>query len=712
MKLQFKEITIRNFLSFGNNYQTIKLDDEPYQVIVGRNYDKSDSNTDTNGCGKTSVAESINYALFGKSIGNKITLGNLMNITNKKNLEVKLKFMKGDVEYIIERGRSPNYLRFYKNGEEIIDESQGDSRNTQEEIEKVIGMNEDVFNQIILLTCKIPMFYDQSTANQKQILEKILGVDVISEKIDNLKALIKDTKNNLNNETFKYDTIKNQNETLKSSIATQEEQMKIAKDKWKQEIENNIDSTQSMIDEMNKIDIDKEIQGIKDWEEYNKKYTENFNKQQQKMNLMNEIQSYKNTKELLETKLNQYNLIDFAKERENISFNDSLKVEEMKYNIEIFEHNKNKQQYDKLLKQFDELGSSIKLKDATLKNTKPDICPTCGNVMDEKHYKEWKNSIQKDIDELRANQHKVDLEMMEVYSLVNSFKTKEFNYKETKYKDMNTLNNDEKEKYSLSSQLSICNDKIDNCEKQLSEIIIDDLQIPNQTHYKTMEEVMQYKSSLDVLHNKLKTFKESLNTNPFEQQEKSIEEMKTHIVDPSDEEIVKLNDDLLHQDTLLKLLNSPSSFIRKTILDKSLEFLNAKITQYLISLGSLHTVSFNNDMSLSFYQMGVEYGYASSGEMGRISMAIMLAFRDVWETLNNCSVNLMMIDEVIDRIGLDISGVEMLVNTLKSKNDKNVKLISHNESVINQASSLMIVAKENGFSEIKYDEKKKFTIDN
>lgn len=100
-----------------------------------------------------------------------------------------------------------------------------------------------------------------------------------------------------------------------------------------------------------------------------------------------------------------------------------------------------------------------------------------------------------------------------------------------------------------------------------------------------------------------------------------------------------------HQETLLKLLNSPSSFIRKTILDKSLEFLNSKISQYLIKLGSMHTVLFNNDMSITISSMGLDYSYVSSGEEGRINIALMLAFRDVWETLNNCSVNLMMIDD-------------------------------------------------------------------
>lgn len=94
---------------------------------------------------------------------------------------VTLKFKKDDILYEITRGRSPNILCLLKNGENILsDESQGDSRETQKEIESIIGMNEDIYNQIICLSCKVPTFLDQTSSNQKSIIEKILGIDVIS----------------------------------------------------------------------------------------------------------------------------------------------------------------------------------------------------------------------------------------------------------------------------------------------------------------------------------------------------------------------------------------------------------------------------------------------------------------------------------------------------------------------------------------------------
>ena len=98
--------------------------------------------------------------------------------------------------------------------------------------------------------------------------------------------------------------------------------------------------------------------------------------------------------------------------------------------------------------------------------------------------------------------------------------------------------------------------------------------------------------------------------------------------------------------------------------------------------------------------MGVEYGYISSGEEGRVSMALTFAFRDVWESLNNCNVNLWFFDEVIDRLGLDDAGVDLLVDMIKSKKDKNVLMVTHNGRLINQTNNIIELIKENDFTKV------------
>ena len=124
----------------------------------------------------------------------------------------------------------------------------------------------------------------------------------------------------------------------------------------------------------------------------------------------------------------------------------------------------------------------------------------------------------------------------------------------------------------------------------------------------------------------INSLKNQLLTNPFEQQEKSIEELKNNLQVLDDTNLKNIQDDLMHQEVLLKLLNSPSSFIRTTILEKSLEFLNSKIMQYLEQLGSLHVISFNSDMSITIEYMGIKYGYVSNWRNGQNNISFNIGF--------------------------------------------------------------------------------------
>lgn len=702
MNLEFQEITIRNFLSFGNAPQTLNLNDKKYQVVIGYNRDKSDSSSDRNGVGKSTIFEAIHYALFGRSIGNKVTLGNLINNINKKNMVVTLKFKKDDVLYEITRGRSPNILTLLRNGENVLsDESQGDSRETQSEIERIIGMNEDIYNQIVCLSCKVPVFLDQTTSNQKAIIEKILGIDIISKKIESLKALIKETKNEFNNEQFKVNTIKSQNEALILSINKQIEDMNIAKEKWLNNINYGIEVTKNGINNLEKIDIEKEMENFKLLENYLTQEGVNHQNQQLKSSLEKKICDSNNNINTYQSRINFLSTYDFETEKANFAYNESLQPEITKYWQE--EH------HIQSLKTFKEqnldynfmrVSNEIKKKEDELSNIKEDICPTCGQPMGIDEVNKLKEIKKEEIKKLQEELHKIDMEILETNHAIQSFVPKTFEKKPTNYSSMVELLKDESELSMLKEKLALELSNKESNEKMWNEIVIVDLGERPQTHYTTLQEIMNHKSMLQSHYTTLQSYEEQLKTNPFEQQEQSIENLKKNILEVDESNLKKLQDDMILQDTLLKLLNSPSSFVRKTILDKSLEFLNNRIMEYLESLGSLHIIKFNNDMTINISYMGVEYGYVSSGEMGRISTALTLAFRDVWETLNNCQINLLAIDEVIDRIGLDTSGVEMMVSELKSKDNKNIMLVTHNEVLINQAPELLTLIKEHNFTNI------------
>jgi DNA repair exonuclease SbcCD ATPase subunit len=702
MNLEFKSITLRNFLSFGNVEETIPLNKELYQVIVGMNRDKSDSSSDRNGVGKSTIFEALHYAMFGKSIGNKITLGDLINNINKKNMVVTLVFEKNGIEYTIQRGRSPNFLKFLKNGDQVVsDESQGDSRETQKEIEKVLGMNEDIYNQIVCLSCKVPIFTDQTTANQKNIIEHILGINIISEKIECLKALIKETKNSLNNEQFKYNTIKTQNDSLLMSINKQISDMNVAKEKWELGISQQIKIAEEQIFQMKKIDIDEELKNFQLLENYLKQEGVNQQNQQLKDSLNKQISEKEIFIKNYQIRINDLLKYDFVTEKQNILHNEIENAEQIKYSIEENQYKTRKTFKEQNLDyNFHRIAKEIEKKETELANIKEDICPTCGHPMSVEAVNKLREEKKDELDKLRNEYHKIDMEILETNHFLNSFVPRTFEFKPVSFNNMNSLLEKENELNQLKIKLEETVKEYTELKEQEKKIVIVDLGIKPITHYSNIQEALQHQAKLESLNVTINSLKNQLLTNPFEQQEKSIEELKNNLQVLDDTNLKNIQDDLMHQEVLLKLLNSPSSFIRTTILEKSLEFLNSKIMQYLEQLGSLHVISFNSDMSITIEYMGIKYGYVSTGEMGRITLALTLAFRDVWETLNNCKINLFAMDEVIDRIGLDTSGVEMTVNALQRKNDKNIMLVTHNDTLINQSPKLLTLIKENGFTEI------------
>ena len=702
MQLVFDEVTIRNFLSFGNVEQTIKLNDKKYQVIIGQNKDKSDSDDDRNGVGKSTIFEAIHYALFGKSIGNKITLGTLVNNINKKNMYVTVKFHKDDTRYEITRGRLPNVLVFKINDQDIVsDESQGDSRDTQQDIENTLGINEDVFDQIICLSCKVPMYYNQTTSNQKALLEKILGIDIISKKIESLKTLIKDTKNEFNNEQFRINTLKTQNDNLSESINKQIEAMNVAKNTRLENIKTSIASCNDIISKLENIDFDREMENFKLLETY--LMQQGVNQQNQQLKTSLEMNIKKAEGELIQYQqiIDTLSKIDFDAENNKHQHNSKLKEEEAQYNVEKMNWEKLKQYKEKTLDAtFTRLSREINNKKEEIANIKDDVCPTCGGIISSEKMASYKNQKNSELDKLKEEQHKCDLEIMEVTHTLSEFEEKTFEYLPTLYKDITEQSLAIAGLQNAKATIANTEQKIKEMKEQLAQVPYVELGEKPVCSYQSMDVLLGNKSALEQARASLKMLEEQLNENPFEQQEQSIEDLKKNIVEIDESALRDLEEKINNENVLLKLLNSPTSFIRKTILEKSLEFLNQKIKEYLIKLGSMDIVSFNSDMSMTINRLGVEYGYVSTGEEGRISFALMLAFRDVWESLNNCSINLLTYDEIIDRIGLDTSGVEAAVKTIKEKSDKNVFVVTHNDTLISQTPDKIRLVKRHGFTTI------------
>ena len=200
---KIKNLTVKNFMSVGNATQAVDFDRRDLTLVLGENLDLGgDDSGARNGTGKTTIINALSYGLYGQALTN-IKRDNLINKTNAKNMLVTVDFDVGGQEYRIERGRKPNVLKLYVNGQEqqgYEDDSQGDSRETQHDVERLLDMTHDMFKHVLALNTYTEPFLSMRANDQRTIIEQLLGITLLSEKADELKEQIKLTKESITEE--------------------------------------------------------------------------------------------------------------------------------------------------------------------------------------------------------------------------------------------------------------------------------------------------------------------------------------------------------------------------------------------------------------------------------------------------------------------------------------------------------------------------------
>ena len=270
--IKIKNLTVKNFMSVGNQTQAVDFDKQQLTLVLGENLDQGgDDMGSRNGTGKTTIINALSYALYGVALTN-IKRNNLINKTNNKGMLVTLTFEKDNVNYKVERGRSPNVLKFFVNDEEqeLIDESQGDSRKTQETINELLGMSHNMFKHILALNTYTEPFLSMKVNDQKDIIEQLLGITILSEKAEKLKEKIRETKDSITEENAKINAQQQSNERITETI----DSLKLKQSAWESTKKTNIEKLQKGIDELEHLDVDSELdkhEKLQNWEELNTK---------------------------------------------------------------------------------------------------------------------------------------------------------------------------------------------------------------------------------------------------------------------------------------------------------------------------------------------------------------------------------------------------------------------------------------------------------
>jgi DNA repair exonuclease SbcCD ATPase subunit len=196
----FRTIRFKNFLSTGNYWTEIKLDNSANTLVVG-----------TNGAGKSTMLDALCYVLFGKAFRN-INKPQLVNSINQKDCVVECEFTIGTKQYKIVRGIKPTVFQIYLNGELMNQDAA--SRDYQETLEKqILKLNYKSFTQIVILgSASFVPFMQLSAADRRAIIEDLLDIQIFStmntvlkDKSSTNKDAIATNKHNIELTTSKYD---------------------------------------------------------------------------------------------------------------------------------------------------------------------------------------------------------------------------------------------------------------------------------------------------------------------------------------------------------------------------------------------------------------------------------------------------------------------------------------------------------------------------
>lgn len=266
--ITFKQITFKNFLSYGNIETVVNFDHKGTTLINGVDLDNTANGKTSNGVGKTSVFNALVYALYDEAISD-ISKDKLINNINNKDLKVTCTFVKNNAEYTIERvrkGKGGTYVKFTKGEENLTRDS---SDNTNKLIEATIGMPYSIFIIAVVFTASKRPFLELKTSEQTEIIEHLNGLTEVSNRAEVLKEQMKETNAELKQEEFKIEMLKKEHTRYKEQAALIQKRI----DTWNIEHEKRLISLKEEKETLGQIDFEQEIQNHTMLEEYVRRYT-------------------------------------------------------------------------------------------------------------------------------------------------------------------------------------------------------------------------------------------------------------------------------------------------------------------------------------------------------------------------------------------------------------------------------------------------------
>lgn len=727
MRIEIQSVEFKNFLSYGNSPQRLDFI-EGINLILGKNSESGRSN----GAGKSSLIETIPFALFGK-LSRPINKAGIVNWKNGKNCEVKISFKMGDNTYKVLRAIKPDKLEIYENDTLLPIPSNIKSYQEMFENEK-IGFDYNTFMYLFYtnLNTNIPLL-KMNTTQKRTFLERMFLLDTYT----NLNTITNEKIKNLDEKSFKQKVstesneksiaeLENQNSSLRlkiGNITPYEKELKEAKEEYelKQKEYNSLNTVDDIKAKIIEIEntINKEKDTLADVVAFIRATElDNDSKAKYVKDVQQQIENRDNRLKLIDEQLSSGDNVNIVQQV------DSIKDKMKKLDESITVDFEMKIQWTEELSTYKEKKSNL---EETYEALQGGICPICNRKLTAKHLDE--EYIVK-IEELDK---KIKDYQIKYNNLIESISKKSNTYTDLKAIIESLEVKRKKRETLLIEKQMLFETQIPNCDSEKQVILDNETKIKQFTKKQKdiilkIEEqnknLIQYKTEYDDVVEKNDLLKKLSNNIEYlekelvlrrnskieiesiiQENDKKIKELKKEniISNKSLDRIKELIDYLSYLKVLCKDEN-----VKQYAISSYMSYLVQQTNFYLSQAGSTHYMKFNKWLEEEIHGPGVfnaDYGNLSGGEARSIDLAIQFAFLDVAKLKTGIFPDILLLDEILDS-SIDGGGLNNILKIIKTKQyeDKSKTfIITHRTEISDMdVDNTYIVSKNNsGFSIIE-----------